>query len=375
MRIIWITQTDFNENLDIATWQEMAFELKKLGNKVKLLIPALKNKKSLSVENLDVSFLPYPRNFFLSSISFQFSLFFYLLFKVIFKDYNYVILDHYCVLTTFPFNILSKLRIIKTKFVLDIRSIPVDTFGIQDKIHILRFKLSIYLCKYLFDGFTVITPLYRDKIAKDYGIEKERMGIWTSGVSLKLFNPKSVKSLREKFKLMDKFVVMYHGGISISRGIADAVKAVELLRDEIPELCFFILGRGNVENELKRFVAENGLENNIIIHDPVEYDIVPIFIGMCDVGLLPLPDLLWWRMSSPLKLMEYLAMGKPVILTKIDAHLQIIKERKCGIFIDSSNPLDIKDGILRAYNLRGNLKEIGYSGIEYPISFRFPRRL
>src|SRR3989338_6347500 len=152
MRIIWITQTDFNENLDIATWQEMAFELKKLGNKVKLLIPALKNKKSLSVENLDVSFLPYPRNFFLSSISFQFSLFFYLLFKVIFKDYNYVILDHYCVLTTFPFNILSKLRIIKTKFVLDIRSIPVDTFGIQDKIHILRFKLSIYLCNiYLMD--------------------------------------------------------------------------------------------------------------------------------------------------------------------------------------------------------------------------------
>ena len=43
---------------------------------------------------------------------------------------------------------------------------------------------------------------------------------------------------------------------------------------------------------------------------------------------------------------------------------KIIKERKCGIFIDSSNPLDIKDGILRAYNLRGNLKEIGYSGIE-----------
>ena len=362
MRILWITQTDFNENLDIATWQEMALELKKLGNKVKLLIPSLKDKKSLPLDNLDVSFLPYPRKKYLSSFTFQFSLFFYVLFKVIFKDYNYVILDHYCVLTTFPFNILSKLRIIKTKFVLDIRSIPVDMFGIQDKIHILRFKLSIYLCKYLFDGFTVITQPYRTKISEEYGIAEEKIGIWTSGVSLDHFTLPRTESIRKFLGLENKFVIMYHGGLSLSRGISEAIEAIELLKNEIPDLCLFLLGRGNAVEKLKELVITKKLESNVIIHEPVEYNRVPIFIDMCDVGILPLPDLLWWKMSSPLKLMEYLAMGKPVILTDIEAHQQIIKNEKCGIFIDSCKPEDIRDGILKAYAMRKDLKELGYSG-------------
>lgn len=370
MKILWATQTDFSKNLDIATYREIALELKQLGNEIKLLLPSFENGEISSLEGLDVALLPYPRKRFLSGSLFQLSLFFYLLFNVVFKGYDLVILDHYCVFAILPLNILAKLKLIKTRFVLDIRcfpvviSLPVGILGFQDKIHLSRLKIALYLSKYLCDGFTVITLLYRDKIAENYGIEKERIGIWTSGVSLGLFNPEYVEDLRRKFELENKFVIMYHGVLSLSRGLLEAINAIKLLRDEIPELSLFLLGRGDAVDELKRFVADNKLEDNVIIHEPVEYRLVPNFIDICDVGLLPLPDILLWRMSSPLKLMEYLAMRKPIILTNIEAHNQVIKGSKCGIFINSCKPSDIKNGILRAYKMREDLKEIGYSGRE-----------
>lgn len=362
MKIFWVTQTDFKNNLDIATWREMALELNELDNKVKLLIPSLKNEKLSSFDGLEVIFLPYPRKRFLSSLFFQLSLFFFLLLKLRFKDHNFVIFDHYCIFTVLPFNILAKLGLLKTKFILDVRSVPVDSFGLDNKIQQLRFKVSIYLSKYLCNGITVITTMYMEKIAKKFGVKEKQMSIWTSGVSLELFNPKNVKSLREKFKLVGRFVIMYHGSLSLSRGLSEAIQSISLLKDEIPELCLFLIGRGDAEDELKRIVKYNGLENNVVIHKPVEYRLVPSFIESCDVGLLPLPDILWWKMSSPLKLLEYLAMSKPVVLTDIEAHRQIIKGRECGIFINSCKPSDIRDGILKAYSMGESLKELGYSG-------------
>ena len=55
-------------------------------------------------------------------------------------------------------------------------------------------------------------------------------------------------------------------------------------------------------------------------------------------------------------------MCKPVILTDIEAHQQIIKNEKCGIFINSCKPEDIKKGILKAYEMRNILKQLGLSG-------------
>ena len=103
--------------------------------------------------------------------------------------------------------------------------------------------------------------------------------------------------------------------------------------------------KGNAVEKLKELVITKKLESNVIINEPVEYNRVPIFIDTCDVGILPLSDIFWWKMSSPLKLIEYLAMGKPVILTDIEAHQQIINSENCEIFIDSCKPEDIRNGI------------------------------
>ena len=363
MNIYFITQTDFNVNLDIATWLEMSRELGRKGCNVELIIPQFDSVPKIDQENVKYVFLPYPRMRFITSLIFQISIFFYSLKAVLSGRCDLFLVDPLTVPTLIPFALLKKTGFIKSKFVLDVRSVPVDTYGFEGKIQQLRFDLCIYLAKYFFDGITVITELYLNKFADDFNIKKERMGIWTSGVSDERFNPKIKSSMRKKMKLEGKFILMYHGGISDSRGINYLFDEIEKIKTELPDTVLLLVGRESGD-KIRQSIIDKDLLENVIYTGAVNYDEIPEYISACDIGILPFPDSIWWRMSSPLKLFEYFAMGKPVILTDIESHRLFAEEIRSVFLIDSNSPENIADGIKKAHNMREKLPKIGIEGIE-----------
>ncbi len=76
MEILWTTKIDFYKSLNIATWNEMATSLEKLKQNVKLILPEFKRGKESLLKDVGVTFLPYPRIRFVSSLAFQSFLFF-----------------------------------------------------------------------------------------------------------------------------------------------------------------------------------------------------------------------------------------------------------------------------------------------------------
>jgi glycosyltransferase involved in cell wall biosynthesis len=115
-------------------------------------------------------------------------------------------------------------------------------------------------------------------------------------------------------------------------------------------------------SKLKRLIRDEGLQDSVVIHDAVDQSEVPMFIDMCNVGISPLPDHPYWRYQSPLKLLEYLAMEKVVIVTDIPAHRRVIGKAKCGIYASSAEPMEIARAIEHAYLNEGNLEEWGKIG-------------
>ena len=253
----------------------------------------------------------------------------------------------------------------KTIFVLDIRSTPVEVFGLPGFLEKLSFNLSVLIAKKHFDGLTIITPLMRDEICEKYNVEPNLVGVWPSGVSLSTFSMSNTsrEDLRKKLGLVGKFVIMYHGFIAGDRGLRETVDAIGRLKSNYPDIVLFFLGSGSYASELKTKVSEMALDNSVVVHDAVDYSDVSKFIAMSDVGIVPLPDIPQWRHQCPLKILEYLAMGKPVILTSIPAHRAIIGDEKCGIFLRSSEPEEIAKSIVLAYENKDKLPVWGQKGI------------
>lgn len=113
---------------------------------------------------------------------------------------------------------------------------------------------------------------------------------------------------------------------------------------------------------LKNAIRELGAQDAVVMHGTVDYEDVPKYIAMSDVGLVPLPDIPDWRNQCPLKLLEYLAMKRTVILTDIPANRNIVGQEKCGIYVPSCDPAEIAKAMEFAYKNREKLEEWGESG-------------
>ena len=268
------------------------------------------------------------------------------------------------ILSAFPGLLVAKIR--KTKVVLDIRSIPVETIGFRGLMQKLWFSISLSIAKKLFNGITIITPLMKNEVSNQFHIDPTKVGVWTTGVNVSLFDSdKFVSSgeiLRKQLDLENKFIVFHHGVFSPSRGLQETVKAMSILHSNYPDVFLFLLGAGLAAPELRAMVHDMGLQDCVYIHDTVEHSDVPKFIAMSDVCIVPLPFNVFWRFQCPLKLLEYLSMEKVVIVTSLPSHRLVIGDEKCGIYISSHTPVEIAKSIEYAYHNKDKLKEWGKTG-------------
>jgi glycosyltransferase involved in cell wall biosynthesis len=367
MTTLWVNPTTMDLLLHNSALSNVLKQFADLGHNVTLM--SIRSRGVPKIKNSNVRMILVPLVYVpvVSTIMFAVLLFFSLpVFVVISKPDRVIMNPDVSILSSLPSLLISKPK--KTKFVLDVRSTPVETLGFRGFLNRFWFSVSLLMARKWFDGITTLTPLMKKEICNDFAIEPDEVGVWTSGVSESLFNPEhiTVKSseLKGKFGLTGKFVVFYHGIFTPSRGLTQTVEAMKILLPKRHDIVFFLLGTGPMATKLRVLIQKEGLQENIIIHNPVEQSQVPKFISMSDVGIVPLPDHPYWRFQNPLKLLEYLAMEKVVILTDIPAHRAVIGKAKCGIYISSVAPVKIAEAIEYVYLNKKNLEEWGKIGRE-----------
>jgi glycosyltransferase involved in cell wall biosynthesis len=275
---------------------------------------------------------------------------------------DFIISDH----TTAPFLIWHPMlsRFLRFKTILDVRSTPVSS---GTRAHI-QFRLSVWIAKSIFNGITVVTPMMRDEICRSFKINPEWTAILSNGISDEVFSPEKEKNtrkaLRAQLGFSGKFVIIYHGSLRETGGLVESIKAVALLKEEYPDVILFLLGQSTkeVEDLLKKTMKENNVEKNVVLHGAVKFDEVPHFIAMSDLGLVPLPNIQFWRYQQPIKLLEYMAMNKTFIVSESPAHRVIISNSKNAIYISHVTPPEIAKAVEYAYHNRDKLDAWGQTG-------------
>ena len=353
MKIVWVNKITDKEYWG-ATQLGLTRALRKKGHKVTLVMA--KNIGENKSTDEDINYFPTISSPIVSGLIFGLIIFYYFPFFIWKKKPDVVIVDGISVWLPFCLT----LKLMNVPLVIDIRDFP------EYKKRPLLFDISLYLSKYVIDGLTTISPELKEILQENYDLVNKKIGIWPSGVSIEKFIESSTKNNFSDQKEPDKFVLIHHGSyVGIHRGIENLIRSIGELDDSLKKITRLkIVGiRLEHQRDLSQFCEELKIEEQVKILPVVEYNKIPSYIQSSDVGIIPLAtNIKRWDVSVPLKTLEYLAMGKPIIATNIPFHRRLFEKGNCGVLIDSNNPKVLSDAITYLYNNREKLETMGKTG-------------
>ena len=352
MNIVWISKISMDMPHKTSRLK-MSEALRRRGHNVTLyMVKKFGDKNSASSNIVFIPTINFP---ILSGLFFGLSIFFCFPFILGRKKIDIIIID--CTKVWLPFVI--PLKILNIPIILDIRTLPVDS----EKSFF--FSVSLYMSRFIVDGVTTITPEL-SKILRDvYNLKNKKIGVWSSGVYIEDFNKKGINQQTISEVKSGGFTLIYHGIYSPTRGIENLIRAIGELSPSLKDkIQLLIIGMPtNRIKDLSKLSEEEGVKEQIRILPNVEYSKIVQYLKISDVGVIPLPpENRWWQVSAPLKTLEYLAAGKPVIATNIPFHRKIFEKGNCGILIESNNPKVIAKAITSLYENQEELKKMGMEG-------------
>jgi glycosyltransferase involved in cell wall biosynthesis len=351
MNIMLIRNVFINKRYYMNDYIQLTKALNKLGHHAVLV--GIDEKTQYSK---DLILLKSPfnrRTFFLVKLTFFIPLY------CLFKKINVVIVDDRIILGTLLLLLLKK--IFKIKIFLDIRSIPVETELQFD------YKLSCLIANKLYDGTTFITQGTQTFIEDLINKKFKRSAIFPSAVNPNLFSPYQFNGIPVNFKnvVKDRIVLFYHGSISPNRGINLILDAISNIKRIFPNILFMSVSEGNKYISDYCESRKYDISDNLLLLNVVKHEQMSAYIKLADICIVPLPRLLWWEISSPLKLMEYLAMEKLIVLSDIIAHQSVIPpDSKIAIYFNPDKLSDLEEKIVDAIKNMDQLKNLASKGRE-----------
>lgn len=209
----------------------------------------------------------------------------------------------------------------------------------------------------------VVTAAMKD-IFVQRGANPKQFVVMPNGVDRKIFNARVDGSqIRRKYRLQDRFVVGFVGWIRSWHGVDYLISAVDRAVAEIPGLSCLIVGDGPAIPELKKQVAELQREKEIIFTGALDSHAIPQALAAIDVAVQPNVT----EYASPIKLFEYLAMGKAIIAPDKDNIKEVVEDGHTALIYETGDIDQLAAHIKRLYHdptLRHRLSQAAENLIE-----------
>ncbi len=211
-----------------------------------------------------------------------------------------------------------------------------------------------WICSHSYKTIVVSTPL--KKLLQDIGVPRDHLVVISNGINPSVFNPTVDSStIRKHFGLDGKIVLGFVGWFRKWHGLEDLLRIYVKHGMQEKNIYLLLVGDGPAYRDLEAYARENGiLEKGVILIGPVARMDIPSYIAAFDLALQP--DVTDY--ASPIKLFEYMAMGKGTIAPNKDNIKEIVGDAY-EAFFEAGNWEDMARTILKYAQSKQQAIELG----------------
>jgi glycosyltransferase involved in cell wall biosynthesis len=221
----------------------------------------------------------------------------------------------------------------------------------QGKIVKALSNWKAYERKYLSRADLVITieePL-RSSYLTEVGLSPEKVICVPNTPSGKIFESKEFdQEILARFH--DRLVLFYAGNIDILRGLDVAIRALPLLKNEIPNLLLLLVGKIVKPYDPIELAAQLGVSEHLHFDGWSPIEKLPSYIQVSDLCLFTPPaNREEINRTIATKIYQYMQLDKPVIVGRAKMMKEFVEDKGIGYVIDETSPEDFAQTVLNYY--------------------------
>ncbi len=264
-------------------------------------------------------------------------------------------------------------RAMRVPFIFEVRDLWPESL---EAVGVSRQDSMIYRSLHHLAGFlyrncrqiVVVTPAFKERLLHNWGISAEKISVVENGVETDLFTPEGDDGdFRRQLGLEGKLVIAYIGTFGNAHGLETVLEAAERVAIRIPEAQFLLVGEGAEKERIAAQARQRGLSNVTLLgQQPRER--IPSLIRAADVCLAMLKKSEVFETVIPTKMLEFMACGRPVILTARGQAAAVLDAAGGGLAIPPEKP----EELVRAVDLMAKdpqlRQSLGRSGQKYIVA-------
>lgn len=218
------------------------------------------------------------------------------------------------------------------------------------------------------DLVVVVSELMRDTVI-ELGASPERVLVNPNGVDPYRYHPAiDGAPVRGRMGLAGKTVIGFIGTFDRWHGAPVLVDAVAKLLEERPalrtSLACLMIGDGPEYGKVRRRVAQQGLETVIHLTGRIAQEDGPGHLAACDILASPhVPNADGSAFfGSPTKLFEYLAMGRPVVASRLGQLGEVLEDRQTALLVRPGDAGSLAEALGRLVDDASLRSRLGAAG-------------
>lgn len=165
----------------------------------------------------------------------------------------------------------------------------------------------------------------------------------------------------------NNIVVAFSGHVEKSKGLITLLHSAQKIAQISKNVVFLIIGDGSAMPEIRSLIKKNGLDKKFRLVGHVPQKSVVDYLSLADICVAPYSNEDFFKVSlpeTPLKVVEYLAMEKPVIMSRI-SDKNVVNWSNGGFLFNPGDAQDLSSKIINLIDDENLRKILGRNGRKY----------